>query len=173
MDVPYAFLRLPVLLQHFFSFQSLGKLQRLQHQIACPYFIVQGLGADHFRRQKQLMLSCVAHIGIQRPFLLVYDPLSKSAAFTKAVWLVAVCSMRLIYKHSAFYAVAGSTAAPAVFGPRAAFQFVRNGGGGTVQISGNGPIRLPQLLHCLDLPWSDVFRACVLPYLWYTGCDPW
>ena len=52
-----------------FSFQSLGKLQRLQHQIACPYLIVQGLGEDHFRRQKQLMLSCVAHTGIQRPFL--------------------------------------------------------------------------------------------------------
>ena len=76
------------------------------------------------------MLSCVAHTGIQRSFLLVYDPLSKSAAFTKAVWLVAVCSMRLIYKHSAFCAVAGSTAAPAVFGPRTALQSVRNGGGG-------------------------------------------
>ena len=113
-------------------FQSLGKLQRLQHQIAGPYLIVQGLGADHFRRQKQLMLACVAHTGIQRPFLLahlVYDPLSKSAAFTKAVWLVAVCSMRLIYKHSAFCTVAGSTAAPTVFGPRTALQFVRNGGG--------------------------------------------
>lgn len=49
-----------------FPFQSLGKLQWLQHQIACPYFIVQSLGADHFRRQKQLVLSCVAHTGIQR-----------------------------------------------------------------------------------------------------------
>ena len=115
-----------------FPFQSLGKLQRLQYQIACPYFIVQGLGADHFRRQKQRMLACIAHTSIQRPFLLthlVYDPLNKGAAFTYAVWLVAVCSVRLIYKHSAFCGVAGSTASPAGSGPHAALQFVRNGGG--------------------------------------------
>ena len=78
------------------------------------------------------MLACIAHTGIQRPFLLthlVYGPLNKGAAFTYAVWLVAVCSVRLIYKHSAFCGVAGRTAYPDGSGPHAALQFVRNGGG--------------------------------------------
>ena len=163
----------------FFPFQSLGKFQRLQYQIACPYFIVQGLGADHFRRQKQLMLACVAYTGIQRPVLLthlVYDPLSKCAAFTYAVWLVAVCSVRLIYKHSAFCGVAGNTAPlRPVLGRVPRFNSLETVVGEQFKYLAMARLDCSSFFIDSITPRSSLvkcFPACVLLYLWYTGCDP-
>ena len=50
-----------------FPFYCFGKFQDVEGQIAAPYLIVKGFGADHLLFREELVLAGIADTGINRP----------------------------------------------------------------------------------------------------------
>lgn len=63
-----------------FPFYCFGKFQDVEGQIAGPYFIVKGFGANHLIFRKELVLAGITDTGINRPLSRTHlrdDPLNK------------------------------------------------------------------------------------------------
>ena len=99
-----------------FPLYCFGKFQDIQGQIAGPYFIVKGFGADHFLFREELVLAGIADTSIDRPLFFTHlcdDPLNKRRALINAVRLVAILSVFFVHSVPTLCAIAGSTATTA------------------------------------------------------------
>ena len=96
-----------------FSLYCFRKFQDIQGQIASPYFIVKGFGADHLLFREELVLAGIADTGINRPLFFTHlcdDPLNKRRTLVNAVRLVAILSVFFVHSVPTLCAIAGSTA---------------------------------------------------------------